>query len=190
MSDAAVTAVAGNADTTETETETVVVEPASDPPPPMPEAFATLCKKLESDDGFESAVVLAPDSNFLHRIEGEKRMYVNTDVRKVVGFFSVGASAEGPPGMVHGGALFTMVDNTLGVCACRSMACLCFTANVSINYRAPSYLGAWLRVEAEVDRVEKEKKVFLKFAAYGPDETKLVEGTSLFIAKLGVPSSL
>lgn len=67
--------------------------------------------------------------------------------------------------MVHGGALFTVVDFSLALCVNRIMKCLAFTANISINYRAPTKLRDWVVVEIDIDRVEKQKKVFVKFQA-------------------------
>ena len=171
---------------------------------PFPEVFAAMRAKLESEnfvlvegiapvfaENSEAVAPVPPAQNpdFLYRIEGPKLTFVNTDLRRVVSFCYVGNNAEGPPGMVHGGALFTMVDNALSVCACRSLVAICVTATVSINYLAPMYLGSWLRVEAEINRVEK-KKAFLSFAAFRPDETKVVGGTSLFIVKARMHASL
>lgn len=54
--------------------------------------------------------------------------------QKVKGVIQFGPYTQGPPGCVHGGAIATMMDTAMGVCAYNS-GYLCVTANLSTNYK-------------------------------------------------------
>jgi acyl-coenzyme A thioesterase PaaI-like protein len=176
--------------------------------PALPPHFETVRQQLLSD-GFVPAV-FNKGAVFLSNIDVRSQIYFNLVERRLVAFSYFGERVQGPPGIVHGGAIFSVVDTMLALCACRSMDCLAFTANISIDYRGPLKLCQWLQTDVRVDKVEKEKKVFLQFeaatitaprpekaaggaeaaVASSPPTVKVVEGSSLFIAVLGKPTSL
>ena len=144
--------------------------------------------------GFVEVSPTAGDPRFVSAIDVRTKTFWNKEQQRLLAFAHFGTAVEGPPQIVHGGAVFTVVDTCLALLVARTLECLAFTANISINYRAPVPLQHWVVVDTHVDRIEKEKKVFLAFKSYlkGTDgQAKTVaDGTSLFIAKLGSKPSL
>ena len=122
-------------------------------------------KSILIRDGFQLITPNLQKSNFVNCIDASTQYFLNETTKRLVSFTYFGDHVEGPPNMVHGGALFTVVDFSLALCVNRIMKCLAFTANISINYRAPTKLRDWVVVEVDIDRVEKQKKVFVKFQA-------------------------
>lgn len=63
---------------------------------------------------------------------------------------------EGAPGIAHGGAVATVLDDALGtlLVVLRRPA---VTANLNLDFRAPAFLGRALDVEAWTDRVGGRK---------------------------------
>ncbi|NXN97979.1 THEM4 thioesterase, partial [Rhinopomastus cyanomelas] len=122
---------------------------------------------------------------FLRAIEGagagfEYAMFLNAAERRLLCLFQPGPYLEGHPGLIHGGAMATMVDSTLGTCAL-AVAGRVVTANLSIDYLAPVPLGTVLLVEGQVERLEG-RKVFLSGCVRGADgDTEFARATGLFI---------
>lgn len=184
--------------------------PASVSPAPIQLPPALVAKKEHLlSNGFAETTPNVGSPNFLASLDAQTTFFYNDEEQRLIAFTYFGRDVQGPPNIVHGGAVFTIVDMSLAICVARAVKCLAFTANVSINYRAPARLENWVVVDVKVDRVEKQKKIFVTFDAHAVDDadeekdsekssdadnakppTKLVEGTSLFIANLAVPSSL
>lgn len=98
-----------------------------------------------------------------------------------VAFVKFGNNLDGFPGMVHGGILSMVADDVLGfgneVLGIR----MAFTANLSVNYRAPVPAGKKVRVAVQFERREG-RKLFWKVQMTSPDQKTLyVDGTSLYI---------
>ena len=137
--------------------------------------------------------------------------FFEEDKRRLRGVVKFGADCEGPPNCVHGGAIgecsmllwkltngfaAAIADSLLGRCAWNA-GFKCVTANLNasswmpsfnircasqVNYRKFLPLGNEVYVEAQVDREDGPKKVFLNFAIRSLDKDTLhAEGTGLFI---------
>ena len=130
------------------------------PPPALQMHLAALLA-----DGFVPITPNIRRPNFTSALDGEMRCYFSAARKKIVTFVYFGDLVQGPPGIVHGGAVFTVVDMSLAICVSRVCQRLGFTANIAINYRSPARLRDWIVVDAAVERVEKEKKVFMTFTA-------------------------
>ncbi|NWS65371.1 THEM4 thioesterase, partial [Chunga burmeisteri] len=89
----------------------------------------------------------------------EYAMFFNAAERRVLCLFQPGPYLEGHPGLIHGGAIATIIDATLGTCAL-AVAGRVMTANLSIDYLAPVPLGAVVLVDGRAERLEG-RKVFL-----------------------------
>ncbi|HWH44456.1 MAG TPA: PaaI family thioesterase [Thermoleophilaceae bacterium] len=78
------------------------------------------------------------------------------DGDRVLGTVTFDRRQEGAPGIVHGGAVATVLDDTLGsaLIIVRRPA---VTANLEIDFRAPALLGRELEVEGWCDRIEGRK---------------------------------
>jgi acyl-coenzyme A thioesterase PaaI-like protein len=74
----------------------------------------------------------------------------------VVGRVTFGVAYEGPPGCVHGGMVALYFDELLGVAQATS-GNPGMTANLSVNFHAPTPLGVELRFTGRVDRIDGRK---------------------------------
>jgi acyl-coenzyme A thioesterase PaaI-like protein len=75
---------------------------------------------------------------------------------RVIGRVTFDRRQEGAPGIAHGGAVATVLDDALGtlLVVLRRPA---VTANLNLDFRAPALLGRPLEVEAWTDRVDARK---------------------------------
>lgn len=74
------------------------------------------------------------------------------DAEKVWTEFTPGSEHQGYPGIMHGGILYTLLDETVGRAAfLRDMWVM--TARMQVRYRHPVPIGSRLRVEGEIVRV-------------------------------------
>ncbi|XP_015285283.1 PREDICTED: acyl-coenzyme A thioesterase THEM4-like [Gekko japonicus] len=106
-------------------------------------------------------------------------MFFNSSQKRMVGIFQLGPYLEGPPGIVHGGSIATILDATLSLCAFIATDAV-LTANLSINFKSPVQLGSVVLVDSKVDRMEG-RKAFLSGPVLSVDgQTLHAEGTGSF----------
>jgi uncharacterized protein (TIGR00369 family) len=101
------------------------------------------------------------------------------DDRQVWTEFTPREEHQGYPGVVHGGILYTLLDETIGRAAFLRESWV-VTARMQIRYRHPVHVGQKLRVESEIVRVrgrvmEAAGRIRL------PDGVVAVEGSGLFM---------
>jgi acyl-coenzyme A thioesterase PaaI-like protein len=86
---------------------------------------------------------------------------------------------QGPPGIVHGGALAAVLDEamTAAVFASGKPA---FTVNLNIDYRHPVRIGAEVRIEGKVER-DEGRKLFTSARVLLADSFLACEAKALFI---------
>jgi acyl-coenzyme A thioesterase PaaI-like protein len=72
---------------------------------------------------------------------------VSFDGRAVTGTVVMGVEFTGPPQMVHGGFVATVLDHALGIYLSRIQR-PSFTSSLAVRYLAPTPLGVTLEVEA------------------------------------------
>ncbi len=94
---------------------------------------------------------------------------------RVLGRVVFGSAYEGPPGCVHGGYVAGAFDELLGatqsLCGAPGM-----TGTLSIRYESPTPLHAELRLEAELDHIER-RKIFVNGQMFAGDRlTATAEG--------------
>ncbi|XP_040102126.1 acyl-coenzyme A thioesterase THEM4-like [Oryx dammah] len=125
------------------------------------------------------------DARFFLRITEMERLgfeYVvfhNDSEKKCVCLFQPGPLLEGLPGIIHGGALGTMIDTTLFMTAYCSANAV-FTGTMTITFKSPITLGSVVRLEANITGVEG-RKVFLSCEAQSSDRTVLfAEASAIF----------
>lgn len=91
-----------------------------------------------------------------------------------------GKLAQGPPGYAHGGAIASVLDESMGTAAWIN-GFKVMTATLKVNYYSSVKLDEQLFVETWVDHIEG-KKVWMKGKLISENETKLYsESTGLFI---------
>ncbi|CAB4031559.1 Hypothetical predicted protein [Paramuricea clavata] len=101
-------------------------------------------------------------------------------IKAVVQF---GLYTRGPVGLVHGGAIATILDVAMGNCAIYS-GYRSITANLNVYYKRPIPLNTTTLVEAKIDKIEG-RKVFVSGAIKTVDGCAIYStATSIFIMPL------
>ncbi|XP_066577409.1 acyl-coenzyme A thioesterase THEM4 isoform X2 [Amia ocellicauda] len=111
----------------------------------------------------------------------EYAVFVSRAQRSAVCICQCGPRLEGPPGHVHGGAIATIIDSAVGICA-TYISGFVLTANLNINYRSPVSLGSVILLDCKVERVEG-RKTFVSCRVTSADgSTVHAEATGLFVS--------
>ncbi|XP_064444617.1 acyl-coenzyme A thioesterase THEM4 isoform X5 [Mirounga angustirostris] len=108
----------------------------------------------------------------------EYAMFHNHVENRTVCIFQGGPYLQGVPGFLHGGAIATMIDSTVGMCAVITEGVV-MTANLNINFRRPIPLCSVVVINSQLDKVEG-RKLFVSCNVRSVDEKTLYsEATSL-----------
>ncbi|XP_012623080.1 acyl-coenzyme A thioesterase THEM4 isoform X1 [Microcebus murinus] len=119
-------------------------------------------------------------SSFEEGLGFEHAMFYNDVEKRTVCLFQGGLYLEGMPGFLHGGAIATMIDSTLGMSALIAGG-IVMTANLNINFKRPIPLCSVVVINSQVDKVEG-RKIFVSGNVQSADEKTLhSEATGLFI---------
>jgi len=108
----------------------------------------------------------------------------------------LGSDLCGHPEFVHGGMLSALCDELFGWTAGIEKELLgkgssrIFTANLSVDYRKPVRRNGVYHVVTRVDKVIRDKKVYLKAALYDRSGQILTECSSLFIITGGAGNNI
>ena len=95
---------------------------------------------------------------------------------------TLGKAYEGPPGLVHGGVIATLLDHVLAR-APRSAGHGGLIASLTVRYRRPVPLGAPLVLEAHVASTEgRHATARATLAAASDPDVPLAEGEALLVA--------
>lgn len=112
------------------------------------------------------------------------------DENRVVSDTTISNAFQGYPGVVHGGIVATMLDET----AARSVMItdpnrLMFTGKLTTRYRKPVPVGASLHLVGEMVR-DRGRIAECRSRLYGPDGEVLAEAEALMMAMPGDPLEL
>ena len=123
------------------------------------------------------------DVNWVHsNLEGQglgADYYVNESQARLKGIVVFGERTQGPPGLAHGGAIASLMDDALGTTAW--MAGHRVTSlSIKVDFRKYAKLGVPLRIDGRVDRVEG-RKVFVRCELLEPPGRLLAEGEGIFL---------
>jgi acyl-coenzyme A thioesterase PaaI-like protein len=101
---------------------------------------------------------------------------------RCVGRVVVGKPHEGPPGLVHGGVVATLLDHVLARSA-RAAGHGGLTATLTVRYRRPVGLGVPLIVSGELTSVDgRRSTATARMVAEDDPDTVLAEGEALLVA--------
>ncbi|WP_346622315.1 PaaI family thioesterase [Blastococcus montanus] len=101
---------------------------------------------------------------------------------RATGRVTLGKTHEGPPGLVHGGVVATMLDHVLAR-AIRAAGRGGLTATLTVTYRRPVPLGVPLVVTAQLGATEGRRTTAIaRLAAEDDPVTTLAEAEGLFVA--------
>jgi uncharacterized protein (TIGR00369 family) len=100
---------------------------------------------------------------------------------RATGRVTVGKPHEGPPGLVHGGVVATLLDHVLAR-ATRAAGRGGLTATLTVTYRRPVRLGVPLLLTAEVGRTAgRRTTATARLVAEAEPDTVLAEAEGLFV---------
>tara|TARA_B000000609_G_C24055293_1_gene283546 strand:- start:107 stop:610 length:504 start_codon:yes stop_codon:yes gene_type:complete len=121
-----------------------------------------------------------PDTSFVSGVENPKGMKMVPIIkdRKIYAKYIFEKSFEGGPGLVHGGILSTVLDDMMGY-ATFTQNLFCVTANLNVNFRAPSPVDKEFELYAWVKEVDGNK-VYAESVIQSEDSIH-VEADGLFI---------
>ena len=98
------------------------------------------------------------------------------------GRVTLGKPHEGPPGLVHGGVVATLLDHVLAR-AVRAAGRGGLTATLTVTYRRPVRLGVALLATAEIGTTDGRRTTArARLVAEDDPETTLAEADGLFVA--------
>ena len=101
---------------------------------------------------------------------------------RATGRVTIGKSHEGPPGLVHGGVVATLLDHVLAR-AVRAGGRGGLTATLTVSYRRPVRLGVPLLATAEMGEVAgRRTTAHARLVAEDDPETTLAEAEGVFVA--------
>ncbi|MGY2075002.1 PaaI family thioesterase [Blastococcus sp. SYSU DS0828] len=104
------------------------------------------------------------------------------DEGRCVGRVTIGKKLEGPPGLVHGGVVATLLDHVLARSA-RGAGHGGLTATLSVTYRRPVHLGVPLVVTGQLVSVDgRRATATARLVAEDDPATTLAEGEALLVA--------
>ncbi|CAJ1380862.1 unnamed protein product [Effrenium voratum] len=109
---------------------------------------------------------------------------------RICAVMRVGDELNGHPGLLHGGFTAAVLDDFTGLATWMEKQAQAldkdaaiFTAHMDLSYRRPLKAKSEYLVEVCVDRVERQKKVFLNAAIYDKDSHACVKAKVLYIVK-------
>ena len=97
----------------------------------------------------------------------------------VTGSYTPAAIHQGPPGLSHGGVLFTLLDEGMGK-AVWLAGHRCLTSQAEIRYLRPARLQEELTIRAWVERCDKRGTVHAKAELLRPDGKPVAVTTGRF----------
>lgn len=109
-------------------------------------------------------------------------VFAKEDESEAIAIIHVGRSLCGHDGIVHGGLLATLLDQTLARNALLNLpAKVGVTANLSVNYRAPTRADQFITIHTRLDKVNGRKVTVSGTIASVEGGEVLAEATALFI---------
>lgn len=87
---------------------------------------------------------------------------------------------QGPPTIAHGGAIASLIDESMTSAVFQSDNGPAFTVSLNISYHAPIFIGTPVKISATIKSVER-RKIFLHTQIHTEDGTLTAEADGLFI---------
>lgn len=123
-------------------------------------------------------------------------VFIDEEAKTMVMVCYLGDLVCGYPGFVHGGLLATLLDEGLGRCTFTALPNkVGMTANLNINYRAPTKAGQYIVMKAQVTKAEGRKawaegRLETLPRSEGEEPVVLVEGSGLFVEPRQMKASI
>lgn len=87
---------------------------------------------------------------------------------------------QGPPTIAHGGAIASLIDESMTSAVFQSDNGPAFTVSLNISYHAPIFIGTPITISATIKSIEG-RKIFLHTQIFTEDGTLTAEADGLFI---------
>jgi len=120
----------------------------------------------------------------------DDRGEVKSGANHVTALITVGDELSGHPSLVHGGFTAAILDDLFGWAAAMEKNSIfpnsqtkIFTANLDVNYRKPMKDCSAYMVDIHVEKVVRQKKVYLTATVTDTEGRVCVESTALYIIK-------
>ena len=97
----------------------------------------------------------------------------------VAGRFFVKQDHQGPPGFAHGGIIAAALDEAMSLLL-HGQHTFAVTGRLEVDLRAPAPIGSFVRIEADVERVEG-RRVHVAARALGEDGSELAGARGVFV---------
>jgi acyl-coenzyme A thioesterase PaaI-like protein len=108
-------------------------------------------------------------------------MRARKDEKEAVAFVHIGRALCGYDGIVHGGLLATLLDESLGRIAIVNLPeKVGVTANLSLNYKAPTKADQFVVIKTRVDDIQG-RRAYVSGTVEDLQGTVLVEATATFV---------
>lgn len=116
--------------------------------------------------------------NNAFKLENEEK----ASLGKLFCVFSPNSSVQGHYGIVHGGFAASILDNLLShLSVLVNDYSPCATANLTINFKKPMFIGEEYLLIAEMEK-KIDRKIYITSKVMNPNNEVCLEATSLFIA--------
>ena len=115
---------------------------------------------------------------------GYQRIFYNKETGEMISVLWIGGALAGWPGVVHGGLLATVLDETLGRCGiARFETRTGVTANLEVNYKRPTMTNSFVVVRClPVLEGSTERKAYVQGRVETLDGKICVEAKGLFVS--------
>ncbi|RPB23620.1 Thioesterase/thiol ester dehydrase-isomerase [Terfezia boudieri ATCC MYA-4762] len=159
-------------------------------------AFSESRPHLRFSDAYRTTSLTAGVLSGPGRIVVPPIVFLDEEAKTMVMVCYLGDLVCGYPGFVHGGLLATLLDEGLGRCTFTALPNkVGMTANLNINYRAPTKAGQYIVMKAQVTKAEGRKawadgRLETLPRAEGEKPVVLVEGSGLFVEPRQVKASI
>ena len=97
----------------------------------------------------------------------------------IAGRFFVKQDHQGPPGFAHGGILGAALDEAMSL-AVHAQGVQALTASCELELHAPAPVGAFVRIEARIDK-RRRRRLWASASALGEGERPLAEARAVFV---------
>lgn len=108
------------------------------------------------------------------------KMTFFSDSRSVFSWVTVPDHLCGWDNLVHGGVISTMLDEVMSWAAISLLKKIILTKSITVDFLKPVHIGANLKLEGRVIRVEKNREAKMEAFLYNPKEEICAKSTGIF----------
>lgn len=115
------------------------------------------------------------------------KVFAHPSKREIVTVVHFGEALAGHPGVVHGGIISTIFDNSFGWLYFLQDVGLAFTANLKVDFRKPLYVNSTVYVHVKLHGIER-RKLLMEATMETVDHTLHAESSTVFVVARKQPT--